>query len=436
MYDITDLINPDLLGLEAIDHQFSTNFGDDITSVIKDLRTLPFLSTADINDGRLTAVVREHTDMFINFYLIEGYNSYATVSVLDINHPLFSDIRRRTVKEVVLTRMLKSQPFISGSVDLKTGRVTGDYKKIPSTIGVGLALLKDKKITDEGIAGMVLHEVMHALTSFVYLGETLTTNNVLQDVSRRAMNVNDVEEHLAILKDIENVYGTVIPNKEVLANEIHLPETYRVIVLDNAVKKSKQEYDIDIYALRGWEQLVDAYVARFGYGKHLAIVLDAIHRLDPDATSYEWGFIRIVKLVFKLTYFFYHWGILGNPFIVVLFMFIGYQVLGNPLESDYDPIPVRIKKIKQQLADSLKDPNLTPEQRRVQLKDIEVIENILDKMNNIPSAYLILWKRSIGAKQNQIIEANYQLEQLANNDMFVAAAKLKEIDSLPWNPNI
>lgn len=436
MYSLTDLINPDLVGLEAVDHQFSTNFGDDLTVAINHIRSVPRITTSDLVVSGLSAIVMEHTGILVNFYLDDIKTVSAFTAVIDVNNVLYDDLRRRRTKETVITKMFKNNPFISGTVDFKAGRVSGDYSKIANSIAVGSWLFRQKKLTSEGIAATLLHEVFHILSMFAYLGEVLCTNFVMQDINRRAMETKNSQERLVLLKDIENVYGTTIEDKDTLANTIQLPDMYNALVLDNAVKKSYNDFGNDIYAIRAWEQMADAYVARFGYGKHLALALDFLGRQEVDQ-AYQSKYLDVLIWITRYAAVYYYGAMIATAYMILYtitqvctIFLLGYALYGNPLKRDYDKLPDRIKKIKQQLADALKNPDIAATQRSTVLKDIEAVKKVLDKMNDSPTLYETLWKYVGGGySQSKIIDMNLKIEELANNDMWIASAKLQELTS-------
>lgn len=434
MYTVSDIIDVnDIVGLESIDHQRALKLADGITEIIRDLRAIPVVSDININDGRLAKLISDCTGMTAKFFLVNNYQAYSFPTVIDTNHVFFTDLRRKVVKEHTVTKMLKSKPYLTGSVDLTTGKVTGDYTNLPVTIGLGKMLLADKDMSDESLAAFVLHEIGHALTIFAYLGEFLNTNYVLQDISKRAMGTHTPEEHLALLKDVEGVYGVTIEDKNKLAEAIQLPEMYRLVVLDTAVKKSKMEYNLDIYALRGWEQMSDNYVARQGYGTHLAIGLDTLFRKMRDP-AYGNSFFKAFKLVMRFS-FLLNTLTAEIPIIPPLYILFNYIIRGNPMSGEYDPIKDRINRLKHQLVDSLKDKSLSDKERNRQIGEVKVIENIMDKMSDIPDTYQFIYRNTIGIKQNNIIKANQRMEELANNDMFVVAAKVRGLENGTWSPS-
>ena len=94
----------------------------------------------------------------------------------------------------------KDKRSIIGTVDRETSTVGKDFTDLVMCIQVtkGLFLTNAgvgiSDFTPEEIAAIILHEVGHIFTYFEYMGEVVTTNYVLQHVSKSIMETRDIEQ--------------------------------------------------------------------------------------------------------------------------------------------------------------------------------------------------------------------------------------------------
>ena len=112
-------------------------------------------------------------------------------------------------------------------------------------------------------------------------------------------------------------------------------------------------------------------------------------------------------------------------FVLILFM------MGNPLWDVYDSPADRIVRIRRETLGELKNQKIDPKRRKTLLEDIEAMDRMLEGMKDRRTFYERVWillsstARS-GTRQQRIQQ---ELESLANNDLFLASAKLKELAS-------
>ncbi len=408
--------------LELIDHQLNSTLGKELENEFNKFRIFPKVSETEFRNNKLADIVKKHTNLYITVELDTGYESYVFNPDINKNNPILDDWRRQYMQNLDSTQFLKNKDHIEGIVDLKHAKVFGDFTKILSTIHLGINLLgKYSPITVEEMTAVFLHEVGHVFTYFEMLGRLSRTNYVLSEGTKQLLNAKDKEQRIKIFNSIEDFTKTSIENKDAISNGSLNENGYRIIILDTIQKQAQQELNIDIYSTRLWEQLADNFAARFGYGRHLATMLDKLHRLDFS--------IEYINPYINTLYNIFSYVILNMvPFSTIILVL--FFTRNNPLDLEYDPPKKRIEKFKHQINDILKNPKISKSQKQVYLQDYDEIQNILSKMYNNKSllTFIYVYFTYSGSKENKLIKMQEELEKLQNNDLFTASTRIELLE--------
>jgi len=419
--------------LEGIDFQHDSKLGKELEDELTNFRKYSVLTKAIIENSKIAEVIKNYTGMNVVVSTEEGDNAYVYVPDLDKNN-VMSGWRANYYANVDSEALFKEQHFIDGTVNLTTGMVSGDFSKIIISICIGEDLLcKHSKMTVAEAAAILMHEIGHALVYFEMLGRLTKSNYILSEGVKRLMNANTKEQKILILEDIEETTGVKIPEKEQLVIKQKSQSAYRVIILSTLVKQSEQELNLNVYDARAFEQLADNFVSRHGYGKPLATGLNKLYKMYGDKAYLKPGvhiFYTIIRSVLFILHVVEQVLTLGPALAAVLLsmeILVVFLVAGNPMNADYDPIKMRITKIKLQINAALKDKSLSREQKQVYVDSHTEIEGLLDQMYNNKGIYEIVWEYVIpaGRKSKKVINLHETMENLLNNDLFKSAVELE-----------
>ena len=432
-----------IMALEAIHFQ-GDSFFKELTEAVAavGLMEMPLKNVAGLTAFyeskemlEIIKVIERYTKISL-FYKKDYYNTgpACIVPLFNKNHIIFNTSDRKTAGDE-LERDAKSllihlnKPMLAGSVDLRNNTISGDYCEmefilaLPVNLFFGACDLK----ADE-YAAIILHEVGHIFTTFEFISRTLTTNQVLAATSA-ALRTKDPEIISAVFTSAEKIMG-MTKEQAIAFNTAKDDKSVAVILLASAIDKSISELGKSVYDSVSCEQLADQYAARCGAGKSLVIGLDKIIPLgykNPRLSGYD------ATLYVMWAISMYVFPVLSVLLILSLVSYVGRSIVDGLFASKedavYDDFPSRLKRVKDQLIQRLKDPALNSIEKEQLIKDIAEIEAITSKSHTDllffeKIAYLL--KPSYrNAHKYEILQK--ELETLSNNSLFIQAAKLSTL---------
>lgn len=424
----------DGLGLEAIDFQSGALFAE-LTQAFAKVRGKGKKPTeADIQKLDIPAIVFAHTGLRITFELRFSlfFNAHVLPGMVDRNHPLLKGRGKMPMDADGIQKIKSTNQGLMAGIDRKRGRVSGLYSELVSHVSITTAAFNSEKFTDAEIAALLLHELGHAFTYYEFLGNTFTTNYVLLCTVNAINKTDSIKERQVLLKAADTALGVNVSKGETLASKKLelLNETLPVVYISALGEKSRSELGMNLYDLRSWEQLSDQFATRHGAGKDLVTALDKIYRSVLHSSTYSQP-VFLAMEAFKVV----RLAIMGfvataNPVvaaILVLRLTLMLIVL-NPQEKFYDDPEARAKLVKQQLTEALKDKELTSDERKKYLQDIELIDEVLQGLNDRKGYVKLLWSYVLpwGKKGYQDEVVMKQMEELANNELFISANRFLE----------
>jgi len=411
--------------LEAIFHQHDSTLGKELEDAIADLqKENKTIKQNDLRAANLENIVEKHLGLSVDFNLDKSAGAYVYIPHIDPNSIMVDDELRYYFKTVTMPKILKDKKVLEGQVDLVKAKVSGDLCNIVSPIHVCQDYFTtSSRLTPAEITGIILHEIGHIFVYFEMMTRLTRTNYIMTDVLESLMEVKDKKEKLEMLTKIEKLTKSTIENKEKIAERSINKDKLTVVVLCADIEKSKNDLGADIYSQRGYEQLADNFASRFGYAVPLATGLNKIYKQFGDmATRSPWlhCFMEICSmfLTASLAYF-----ALTTGFYYFVYLFVYRLVMATQANnSSYDDPKERVKKLKNQINDLLKNPDLTIDQKRKLVEDHNNTTKVLDMLYDNIGWAESLWKLSFGRKSANVIKEQDLLEGLANNDLFAAAA--------------
>lgn len=342
---------------------------------------------------------------------INAYTNIITISKMHVFHDKMQRMFTGNADAYNLFRQCNN--VLQGQIDLETGMVSGDFSKIPLTVGLGCGMLNPKyAFTAEEIASILLHEVGHDFTYCYALHFTCTTNLVLQLGAKAILAANDMKQKHAIMTDIANTLGIRIDNMDELTNYDKF-ENYYITLLGSYRKKVYDALGAPAYSSNMSEQMADMYAARHGGGAAIVSGLNRMHKLFVPPTWYtvvaKMQALLAFALFFPITIPFFLAGVMTNDFI----------------SGTYDLDKDRFIRVRNESIAALKDPDLTADEKKTILNEIEQMNKIIADTKNDWSVAgrLAVLLRSSQRDQNRAKRLQQDLEALLNNPLYATAAK-------------
>lgn len=418
--------NPRLkASFEAIDVQRSTQLFNELTAHIQDYLDIVNPDNKSFGElaDRMASSIWNHAGITAKVKLSRSSvpNAYVLIPQIDRNHPLLIDFfREMTDNRDGLKMIRKNDGIFEGSIDRSKAKVSGGFSKFPVEMGITKGLFTERFSAAE-VAGIVLHELGHIFTYFEYLGSNITTNFVLQHVSRSLLGTRETKRKYQIIKEGSDALGIEVEDPEALSRTDN-ETVIQAVLLREVVKKRYSELNSQTYDMTAWEMLSDQFATRHGAGRSLVTALDKMYR-TYGAAEYKNTQGYLLTEAFKTLLF-----MVSIPLTFLLVPFLLLVVI-DPNEDLYDKPKSRMLRIRRDMVDALKDRNTEKGYQKQLTEDIEVIDKIVAEMEERRTFLEFFWTtvRGRGRHNYQQLRFQQELEMLVNNDLFVKAAKLKTL---------
>ena len=319
--------------MQAISINNNSKLGVDLEKEIEHIREQ---SEVKLNGNSLGKIVKKHTNITAAFNLGYGVNASTSIPEMDKNNVLLSRARRAMLKNNDSKSLLTRKDLIEGVVDLKNVKVTGDFTSptMSITIGKDYLISSSSRFTVRETVAIVLHEIGHIFSYFELLGRVITTNYCLEEASKQLLEVKSEDLKYKIISDMERITGDKFTDKSVIAAAKNKTEL-TVLVLNESILSSISSMGVNLYDMRGFEQLADQFSSRLGYGRDLVTALDKLNRLfhPSDYWSTPIYFIVFILTAYhSLTFLLFY--ILSNHFKQGMYTYDTPQTRLNVLESE------------------------------------------------------------------------------------------------------
>lgn len=378
------------------------------------------LKKADITDSQETNALRTVIKEFskLNIALDIGYNGPAVeIPKVDKNNVLINNFVRDYVSNVKGLDLVKgADTAVRGSVNRKTGKVDGVFSEIEITLYMPLDMLAGNEFTPEEKAAITLHEVGHLLTYFEYMSNTITTNQVLSGISKGLDESGNVKEKEVLLMSAKKALklSDLDVDKLTKCNDKKVVE---MVVISSVMREASSEIGTNVYDFSSWEYLADQYAARNGCGRHLVTALDKIYRSQWNISTRNIVAYLSLEAV-KLSLLFI------SPAIALVLL-----AIDGSGDGTYDRPGARMKRVRNQLIEQLKDKNLSKELIININDDIKTIDTVLEKIEDRRQLFGLLWDSLIPSARRAYKQEKLQqqLELFAGNELFKQSAELKDM---------
>lgn len=425
---------------EAIEFQ-SGAFFKEMTAIYA-----PFVGRSDLKNSELVplntalkACIERHTGIVANI-TVDNWDSCFEIIDMDSNHPLLGEIRPFFSSNDGIKIINKAKTAIKGSVNLKTGRIDGDFKKIVPNIHISKAHFGVHRMSAEEIAAITLHEIGHFHSYLEMLGRTVIGNFVLIGLDRVLRHGADIKErHIAIEKagQAMEFKGDTIECMKNAADD----KTVITLFISAMTNEMRTENGHSFYDHNSWEMAADQFATRHGAGRALVTGLDRVYKQYGHNVSmsrpvyYMLEIWKTIQLIAMLG------GVVAslatlNPAGVMVAIFFAaasygmvvtdYQNGGAPA---YDKPLDRAMRMRRQLVEHLKNPNLPKQVIKSLAEDIAMIDATVKDYTQYKTWFETIDEFLFKSSRLRADSAKLQkeLEKLAINDLFLSAAKIRHV---------
>ncbi len=423
---------------EAIEFQNGAFFKE-LTAIYQPYVNTNFLKKDSVEqmNKALAVCIERHTG--INAIVkVDNCETCILVPDLDSNSVLLGEYRGWANSGDGLKIIKKSGEAIKGTVDLQKSRVTGTFTKIIPTIHIARTHFEPQQLTAEEIAAMTLHEIGHFFTYLEFLGRTVAGNFVLMGLDKVLRHGADVKErHIAIEAAGSSMEfkGDVIECMKNASDD----KTVITLFISAMTNDMRTENAHSFYDRNAREMLSDQFASRHGAGRYLVTALDKLYNQSGIQTSIDrvtYYSMEIYKVVATLG------GLLASAAITVTLgapgIMLGIFLLGMTYAEirsshardgapEYDKPLDRALRLRRQLVEHTKKPNLPKEMAQSIADDVRAIDiairSYTDHETWFEAVDNFLFKSS--RIRSESVKFQKELEKLAINDLFLSAAKLK-----------
>lgn len=327
-----------------------------------------------------------------------------------------------------------------GFTNPNDGTIGGVFSKVNHKVHMNEGLFDGSesiKFTPEEFSGIMIHELGHIWTFYNYLGNVATTNHVLQGMAIALANEGDFKQREKILK----LAADELKLKDLDTASLAKSSDQRVIehvFISSAIRETRSELGTPYYDLSQAEQLADEYAARFQAHVALVTALDKIERNRTFNISYRswpmYFLLEAVKIVGVIGSVLINAISIVSPWVHVaanvtrtfLLLLIAADGRGD---GEYDRPGARFKRIRSNIVEQLKNKNLSKDQITQLREDILEIDSLVKMVEDKDQVVSILWDfLSPSSRRDQAqIKLQRHLEDIANNEVFVHSAALRQL---------
>lgn len=308
---------------------------------------------------------------------------------------------------------------IRGAIDPVKGRVEGEFGKLEHSMIISHNLLREGK-RPEYVASKIIHEVGHGYSFLAYVASFAVRASQLEHCHAALMAEKDPSKYKVIVDRTRQKAG--LPPSSVIKREMtNGEEIFHVAAMEMTEDLVKQD-PRTVYSYDSAEELADIFATRHGCGRYLADL-----RLGEDVQQKTTMFSRTRLPALGLVALYFLPTVSLTPAATILLtMYLGLELLINFIAPDQSSAERSIRIIRNEMIASLKEKGLKDK------KLIEDIDHAMERLEQSRQAFnkdhLRLIVRSFMPGRSlakRIADYHDGLSSLANNDLFVAAAKLK-----------
>lgn len=419
------------ISMEAIGFQQNSALFNELTIFYGNLMSGGLEGQRSKTLDAMAESVLKHTGINTTFTLLAGATGIFMVAIPPLLHD--NPINNKSYTQRLSNLSLDAMSFkgiFKGGIDLKGGKVDGDFSKIMYEIYLDLDGLSQSFFTPEEAAATTLHEIGHVFTNIYLMSSMFRTNLVMQEIGKIFDRTRETKVRIDSLTVVEKLYGAKFEDKAALANN-NDTDAVAIATAGLTITSLRSELGTRYYDERLGEFVADQFATRHGAGAHLVSALDKLGALYKKKREYQsvaagWGeVLGLGVLAALLSPAVATAGFSGG----VLGCFIMALNKRNKDEKVYDEPSARFAAIEREIISILKDSSLPNHVVRKLLMDIDSIRRTIAGLTkyNYPLQRGIEFLVGTWNGERREIKFQRDLEKLGNNSLFVDSAKLSTL---------
>lgn len=344
------------------------------------------------------------------------------------NNTVHNQARKELLHEYMqfIERFVDGRPGgLRASVDIKNAKLSGAFSEWPVSVYMPVGqftrypgIPKAWKWTPEEAASIVLHEVGHYFAYCEYFSRTVRTNQAMAQLSRDLLKSYSVETRQVAISKCKSSLNLRDIDPKALAGTSNTT-VLEVAIVTETIEQSRSELGCNIYDNTSFEYLADIFAVRMGAGRASILAQVKLDKMMGGTSSYDTtpGFILRQTLTLLAC-------VIPVVAIVVLF-----GALDDGSDSAYDTAEARIRRIRNDMVGALRSPHLSKEAKQIMVDDVKAADEILKGVRDRRS-----WATTIAdtiipvyRRNRKSMQLQKQLEQIANNSLFLRAAELSTL---------
>ena len=432
------------VALARIDGAIEKRFGIRVKTLDSSSTTLAIMTTPPNTVTMLSGDVPKKQETIKEILRDMGESGNVTHKDLDARTANWVQILKANRTSIdAIDRKLEASSI---TIDMANAKVYGFPKSATPIVVANFVELFDKiNLTPAELAACYLHEIGHEFTHLEYSHTSVKNLRILVDSLIEEAGNNG----RAPLEALKISYSKVADDEGV--SEAKTIPTAVLGITSRFVESSKL-YGGNTYAGKDSERLADQFVVRFGAGKDLTTALDKFEAYgdSPFAALRSVGTAMLIYwvLTIVLTILSPALGILvflvggvvvSSMLYITIFGYIFYLLVsmvgglldrGIDTSMPYDSPKRRVLRMRNELIRKLRMEEHSKEEELAILSSLELMEASAERLSDYDEGvyYRIVGKFfSYSGEQHELRDIDKAIDDLTNNQLHVAAAKLATV---------
>lgn len=436
---------PSRISLETIEFQ-NDDFTDKLELILSELQSKIINGTysnhshvQESNEVRdITNIVMERLGLKIKL-VTNGPLAAILPFYANKNHVLLDKMLRGWFEIKEQDTVLRGAHGKRGTVNLQKAKVDGFFSECENHLYMEfMSLFKHFKMSVAEVTSMVLHELGHAFYAFEYSDRLETANQVMQNVIKEVTSKKDKVDRVYVFREIKSV------NSKIAEEEIDLMLSGNKVIAGKAWFKAivgtvEEQLANSKYSETSFEQLADNFASRFGYGRQIVSALEKLTDHDGEQSEKSksaYFFAALIETTMMAVLL--AGTVILMPVVPLVSMCCGVVALlffvtssESARDYTYDDLKIRYKRVRNEYVQRLKDDKFPADATKATLEDIHAMDALINGMYVYrgPVSAIATFVLSSAREDKKSINGQQLLEELAMNDLFIASAELRTLNT-------
>lgn len=403
---------------EGISFQKNKKFFEELTAIIVKVRQIPEkdLSNHEILQD-LQKVILKYSGINVNVICIQDSNGIRiSLPMMTPNHVLLSTTRQMFSNSTDLIKLMgPTDKSIKAFANPATGMVGGAFSEMVHTLHLPSNEVLPNLFTEKEISAIILHELGHIWNYFYYFAATVRSSAIFEYINRELHDEMDEKQRTFVISTVGRA-ASMSESEIKDLTQAKSKEVLQMVIVSNIAEQCRSDIGENIFDHTTWEALSDEYAVRMGAGTELAVALDKMHRRGLSRSHRGWTMYMLVEVI--------KFALMITPGMT----FFGVMLVIMDASSEYHDDPeARFRRIRNQLVQRSKEKDLSSEERKNHLQDIDTMDVLLDSVKDRRQFVSVLAEAIVPSlrKQKNVLEKIRLLENLATNELFVISQQLR-----------